>query len=311
MPTGNPSWSNKVWDLTELTKTLDRILFVHTAYKRWTKESIAPIDSLPPDEDDRTCPICSVPYGEATSEAVLPIIERPQKLPCGHHFGNFCLSVWFRMSNTCPLCRNKPTIPPRCNGDTSEPLSQYMLACRQWLLWIIKRHGISRAVALDCELQFRVRVTMGMTWEQWNAITGNKGYIDYIPDIRKILQHHASEDYKDAGRPAQDFESPLLTWWGGLPEKPLWDAEFGDVTYREAWEKLRHDRMVWWIASPWHGWEMLFLSMAAGQISKEDLEAFENDMQKGDLDEWMPEEPSKWRLSLTSDTLLYDEWLAI
>ena len=312
MATKSPiGWSNKVWDLTELTKKLDRILFAHTAYKRWAKESIVSINSLPPDEDDRTCPICSVPYGEATSEAVLPVVERPQKLPCGHHFGNFCLSVWFRTSKTCPLCRNKHTVPQCCDGDASEPLTQYMLACRQWLLWIIKRHGIPRAVALDREFQSRVRVTMGMSWEEWDSVTGNKGYIDYIPDIRKILQHHASEHYSDADQPAQDIDSPLLTWWGGPPKTLLWDAEFGDRSDTKAWEKLRYDRMVWWIRSRWDGWEMLFLSMAVGQITEEDLTAFEDDRTKGDPHAWTYEDPSKWRLSLTTDTLLYDEWLAI
>ena len=312
MATEHPiGWSNKIWDLTDLTKTLDRILFVHTAYNRWSEKSIVSIDSLPPDENDRACPICSVTYGDATSEAVLPVVERPQKLPCGHHIGNFCLSVWLRTSSTCPLCRHKHTVPQRFEGYAVEPLTQYTDACCQWLLWIIKRHGISRAVAIDREFQFRVRVTMGMSWDDWKCITGNKDYIDYIPDIRKILQHHASDHYSDAVQPANDLKSPLLTWWGGLPKMSLWDAEFGDRSDTKAWEKLRYDRIVWWICSPWDGWEILFLSMAAGQISEKDLEAFKEDMQKGDSDAYTHEDPSKWRLSLTTDTLLYDEWLAI
>lgn len=307
-PTG---WSNKIWDLKDLTKTLDRILFVATDYHRWAKTSFVSIDSLPPNEQDRACPICSIAYGEAISEAILPLVERPQKLPCGHHIGNFCISVWLRTSNTCPMCRHKDVCPLSHTGFVSEPLKQYIAACRQWLLWIVKRHGVSRAVALDREFQFRVRIPMAMSWEQWNSITGNKGFIDNIPDIRLILQHHASDHYNAADQPVQDLESPLLNWWGGPPKKAVWDAEFGNRSNSEAWGKLRYDRILWWIYCRWDGCEMLFFSMAAGQFSKEDLEAYEDDMHKGDSPWAFNEDASKWRLSLTTDTLLYDEWLAI
>ena len=42
------------------------------------------------------------------------------------------------------------------------------------------------------------------------------------------------------------------------------------------WEQLRSERMVAWIKRPWDELELLFMSMAAAQITTEDLRAFQS-----------------------------------
>ena len=70
---------------------------------------VVPIDEL--GEDD-SCAICLQTYVESVPGADA---EEPVKLPCGHAFGNNCLSEWLegtvQRSFSCPLCRTQLAIP--------------------------------------------------------------------------------------------------------------------------------------------------------------------------------------------------------
>lgn len=50
-------------------------------------------------EYDSYCSICQDDYESS---------EELRELPCGHAFGNECISDWFKTgSNTCPYCRSE------------------------------------------------------------------------------------------------------------------------------------------------------------------------------------------------------------
>lgn len=53
------------------------------------------------DEEDRACEICQSGYSE--DDEVLP-------LPCKHFFHKDCITKWFAMRRTCPMCRH-PVVP--------------------------------------------------------------------------------------------------------------------------------------------------------------------------------------------------------
>ena len=64
-----------------------------------------PVGELP---TDSTCMICLNAYGDG-SVAIDGIAEGPVRLPCGHHVGFACISIWLSPDNigqnSCPYCR--------------------------------------------------------------------------------------------------------------------------------------------------------------------------------------------------------------
>jgi len=50
-------------------------------------------------EDDSSCAICL----EITGDMIIA-------LSCGHHFHQQCIVDWYRIKNSCPICRS--SIPP-------------------------------------------------------------------------------------------------------------------------------------------------------------------------------------------------------
>lgn len=73
------------------------------SYTRGTVLTPVKADALNPDQ--RACCICFQPFGSTASTQGGP--EVPVKLPCGHLFGEMCISTWTRSRNSCPLCRKK------------------------------------------------------------------------------------------------------------------------------------------------------------------------------------------------------------
>ena len=65
------------------------------------------LGELPPDS---TCMICLDAYGTQTPDNG-DITEFPVRLPCEHHVGSECISIWLspdkRAQNSCPYCRAK------------------------------------------------------------------------------------------------------------------------------------------------------------------------------------------------------------
>ncbi|KAI9668963.1 MAG: hypothetical protein M1829_005191 [Trizodia sp. TS-e1964] len=74
------------------------------------------------DEEDRTCSICTVPYGEPLPDTGKE--ETPLRLPCSHTFGEVCIKTWFARNTTCPICRcqlaSEPIPRPRLNSSSSQ-----------------------------------------------------------------------------------------------------------------------------------------------------------------------------------------------
>lgn len=56
--------------------------------------------------DDRFCPICLDPYVAPSEGEPSENEERPVKLPCGHVFGQSCVSTLRHESYKCPMCRS-------------------------------------------------------------------------------------------------------------------------------------------------------------------------------------------------------------
>lgn len=66
---------------------------------------LAPVNTNALDPKERSCCICLQPFGpialtQGGSEA-------PVQLPCGHVFGEVCISSWILDNNSCPLCRKQ------------------------------------------------------------------------------------------------------------------------------------------------------------------------------------------------------------
>ena len=70
-----------------------------------------PLGELPADS---SCMICLNAYGAQSAENV--IIESPVRLPCTHHVGLECITLWLSAKSSCPYCR-KDFFPaqPRSN----------------------------------------------------------------------------------------------------------------------------------------------------------------------------------------------------
>ena len=68
-----------------------------------------------PQEEDPSCSVCMMEYGEGETPALL--------VSCGHHFHWDCINPWLERSDTCPLCRG--TIPEMAGIDI----------CTRDLLW--------------------------------------------------------------------------------------------------------------------------------------------------------------------------------
>ena len=47
----------------------------------------------------------------------------PVQLPCGHVFGQVCITIWTQSSNPCPLCRKKVLSVEDCPANTRPPNS--------------------------------------------------------------------------------------------------------------------------------------------------------------------------------------------
>ncbi|KAF1926466.1 uncharacterized protein M421DRAFT_422795 [Didymella exigua CBS 183.55] len=73
------------------------------SYTRGTVLTPVKADTL--DRNERACYICFQPFGSTASLQAGP--EGPVQLPCGHVFGEVCISIWIRSSNSCPFCRKK------------------------------------------------------------------------------------------------------------------------------------------------------------------------------------------------------------
>ncbi|KUJ20081.1 uncharacterized protein LY89DRAFT_731314 [Mollisia scopiformis] len=69
--------------------------------------------------DSNRCTICNEDLAEARVDET---IETPSVLPCGHVFGNLCISRWLHDSThqNCPICRRRMTY--RSCGHTVKPL---------------------------------------------------------------------------------------------------------------------------------------------------------------------------------------------
>ncbi len=64
---------------------------------------LTPVKAEPLGPKERSCCICLQAFGSAFSNQVGS--EAPVKLPCGHIFGEVCISSWTLTHNSCPLCR--------------------------------------------------------------------------------------------------------------------------------------------------------------------------------------------------------------
>lgn len=68
-------------------------------------ESLPVLSDAAVRRDNKDCPICMEPYGDAQDS------EKPLRLPCNHILGKDCLLIWLGTSyhnansNTCPICR--------------------------------------------------------------------------------------------------------------------------------------------------------------------------------------------------------------
>ena len=61
---------------------------------------VVSIESLP--EHDRKCFVCLEKYGDSPDGTPA---EEPVKLPCGHSFGQNCITKWLKTRQSCPICR--------------------------------------------------------------------------------------------------------------------------------------------------------------------------------------------------------------
>lgn len=70
------------------------------------QQLLLPIDTATIKREDRDCPICQEPFqGPGRVTRSQSARERAAKLPCGHVFGQQCISRWLKESDTCPQCR--------------------------------------------------------------------------------------------------------------------------------------------------------------------------------------------------------------
>jgi len=71
-------------------------------------------------QDQNRCTICNETLGDTRVDDT---IETPSILPCGHVFGNLCISRWLHDSKhqNCPICRRRMTY--RSCGHTVRPLA--------------------------------------------------------------------------------------------------------------------------------------------------------------------------------------------
>jgi hypothetical protein len=77
---------------------------------------LAPVRADALDPNDRACYICFQPFGSTGS--LYGESEVPVQLPCGHVFGEVCISIWTHSSNSCPLCRKKVLGIDDCPANT-------------------------------------------------------------------------------------------------------------------------------------------------------------------------------------------------
>jgi len=80
---------------------------------------LAPVRTDALDRNDRACYICFQPFG--STDSLYGGSEKPVQLPCGHVYGDVCISIWTHSSNSCPLCRNKVVSIDDCPADARSP----------------------------------------------------------------------------------------------------------------------------------------------------------------------------------------------
>ena len=67
-----------------------------------------PLGELPADS---SCMICLNAYGAQSAEN--GVIESPVRLPCTHHVGLECITLWLSAKTSCPYCRKDFFFPPQ------------------------------------------------------------------------------------------------------------------------------------------------------------------------------------------------------
>lgn len=83
-------------------------------------QTLSPVVISSMEVDDRKCSICRSEYGKDRGSNSVPASESdqvfagenlrefPVELPCGHVFGDWCISIWLRGCRppSCPVCRS-------------------------------------------------------------------------------------------------------------------------------------------------------------------------------------------------------------
>lgn len=98
-----------------------------------------PVKANALERTDGACYICFQPFG--STDPLHGGSEVPVQLPCGHVFGEVCITIWTHSSNSCPLCRKKVLNTDDCpanirvpnSGSSNSPNSRLTVQDDVWL----------------------------------------------------------------------------------------------------------------------------------------------------------------------------------
>jgi hypothetical protein len=145
---------------------------------RCTVLTLVKADAL--DRNERACCICFQPFGP--TESLHGRAEVPVQLPCGHVFGEECISIWARSSNSCPLCRKKVLDVDKCSANTRFP---------------------STGSATTQSSRFTTQDDVWLDEETWNTSFTDPEHAVSYADIETLIEYYT----RDLSNVDSDYQS--------------------------------------------------------------------------------------------------------